>query len=219
MFAIVRNDGERRAVYFAMAVSYADEGNYIKAIDEMKKQYTLAKKINDYAGMAGDLIQMGNIYIEAGEPDEAMKKFAEAQKVMQGSNLSKEIKDNANRMFLYNSATVALDKKDFATAKAKLKQFHDQAVSLNNTFQIRQAHELAGRIALDEKNYAVAINEFGLSNQQNPYNLYRIALAYKGKGDTNMAKEFCKRAVNFNAFNNINQAFIRLKAAKMLFSL
>jgi tetratricopeptide (TPR) repeat protein len=46
---------------------------------------------------------------------------------------------------------------------------------------IKQAHELAGRIALQEKNYDQAIAELDQSNQQNPSDLYLLGEAYQGK--------------------------------------
>lgn len=216
LYGMARNDGERRAAHFATAVSYVDEGNLDQALEELKKQYALAEKINDAAGMAGDLNAMGNILLEAGKLNKAMKKFEKSVTLIKESNLSKEVKNNTKRGFLYNSACVALKKKDFATAKAKCKKYREQVEAINNPFQIRISHQLAAMIALEEKNYDKAIEEFKQANQQNPYNLYRLALAYKGKGDKQQAKAFCKKAAKFNALNSLNQAFIRSKAEQML---
>ena len=213
---IARNDGERRAAHFATTVSHVDEGNPEKALEELKKQYALAERINDTASMSGDLIAIGNILFEAGKFDKASEKFEKALNLIQESDLSQEIKDNAKRVFLFNAARVALKKKDFATAKAKSETYHKQVKAINNPFQIRLSHELAGMIALEEREFEKAIEEFKQANQQNPYNLYRIGLAYQGKGDKEKAKEFFKKAAGFNALNNLNQAFIRSKAEKML---
>ena len=216
LYDISRNDGERRAAHFATTVSYVDEGNPKKALEELKKQYALAERINDAAAMSGDLIAVGNILFEAGKFDKASEKFEKSLKLIQESDLSQEIKDNAKRVFLFNAARVALKKKDFTTAKAKSERYHKQVKAINNPFQIRLSHELAGMIALEEEELEKAIEEFKRANQQNPYNLYRIALAYKGKGDKEKAKEFFKKAAGFNSLNNLNQAFIRSKAEKML---
>ena len=216
LYDIARNDGERRAAHFATTVSFVDEGNPKKALEELKKQYALAEKINDAASMAGDLIAVGNILFEAGKFDKASEKFEKSLKLIQESDLSQEIKDNAKRFFLFNSARVALKRKDFTTAKAKSEKYHKQVKAVNNPFQIRLSHELAGMIALAEKEFEKAIDEFKQANQQNPYNLYRMALAYKGKGDKEKAKEFFKKAAGFNALNSLNQAFIRNKAEKKL---
>ncbi|MFQ5771463.1 MAG: tetratricopeptide repeat protein [bacterium] len=218
LYSIARNDGERRAAYFATAVSYVDEGKIDKALEELKKQFALAEKINDAAAMSGDLIAMGNILLEAGKLDQAMAKYENAVKLVQKSNLSKEIKENNKRVFLFNAARVALLKKDFAAAKAKANEYHKQVEAINNPFQIRLAHQLAGIIALEKKNYEKAISELQQANQQNPYNIYRMALAYEGKGDKEKAKDLYKKAADFNALNNLNYAFIRNKAKQIVAS-
>jgi tetratricopeptide (TPR) repeat protein len=216
LYDIARNDGERRTAHFTTAVSYVDEGNLETALEELKKQYALAEKINDAAAMSGDLNTMGNILIEAGKFDQANEKFEKSLKFIQESNLSQEIKDNAKRTFLFNTARIALKKKDSTTAKAKLEKYQKQVKAINNPFQIRLSHQLAGIIALEEKEFEKALEELKQSNQQNPYNLYRMALACQSKGNRDEAKEFFMEAANFNALNSLNQAFIRSKAEKML---
>ena len=51
---------------------------------------------------------------------------------------------------------------------------------------------------------------------EDPYNLYRLALAYSGKGDAANAKEYSARAAHFYPTPDLGYAFIRLKAGKML---
>ena len=77
-------------------------------------------------------------------------------------------------------------------------------------------HQVAGRIAFAEKKNGIAVAELLQSNQQNPYNLYRLAFVYKAMGDKVKAKEFCKKAAKFNSLPVLNYAFIRMKAEKLL---
>jgi tetratricopeptide (TPR) repeat protein len=219
LFDMARNDGEKRAALFAMAVSYMDEGKTDMALNELDKQYQVAEQINDAAAMTGDLNAMGNVLFEAGKYDEALVKYKESLQTMESSNLSDEVKDNTRRLALYNEARVALMKNDMATAKAKSEEFSQKVNAANNTFQIWLSHELEGSIALQEKDYDKAEAEFRKSNMQNPYTYYRLALAYMGKKDMESAKTQCEMAANFNALNSMNQAFIRTKAKEMLASL
>ncbi|NQT96138.1 MAG: tetratricopeptide repeat protein [Candidatus Marinimicrobia bacterium] len=216
LYEIARNDGERRAVNFTMAVSYIDEGNMEKALEEMNKQYVSNKEINDAAAMSGSLVFIGNILFETGRFDEALAKYEAALKIVVESDLSEEVKDNNKRGNLFNVARVMLKKGDIADAKAKSEEFHKQVKAINNPNQIRLAHQLAGMIALEEQDYSLALTELQQASQQNPFNLFRMALAYKGSGDKEKAKEHFARAANFNALNNPNQAYIRTKAQKML---
>jgi tetratricopeptide (TPR) repeat protein len=216
LFDIARNEGERRAARFAMTVSYVDEGNMDKALEELGWQYDLGKTTNDPANMAGDLISMGNIYFEMKKYDKALTFYQDALKTIESSNLSDAVKDNARRFFLYNEARVALKKGDLKIARDKAAEFMKQAQSVNNTFQVWLAHEVAGLIALEEKNYQEAITHFEESNLQNPYNLYRMAQAYQKSGDNEMAVDFLERAANDNTLNSMQYAFIRHKAQEMM---
>jgi tetratricopeptide (TPR) repeat protein len=211
---IARDTGERRAAHFATAVSYADEENLDMALSELKKQYMIAANLEDANAMSGDLNLMGTILLEMNKPGKAILKFEDALKIMELSDLSKEIKKNARRNNLYFMGKVALKNKDFTEAETKASEFLKATQSMNNINQIRLAHELLGMIALEEKNDDKAIAELQQANLQNPYNLYRIGIAYKRKGDREMAKEYFMKTAKFNALNSLNYAFIRSKAQK-----
>lgn len=210
-----RNDGERRTALFGLTVLDVDSGKMDKALADMDKQYALGEKTNDLPAMTGDLQFKGNILLEMGRYDEAKEQFDRLVKMTADSNLSAEIKDNTNLFHHYNLARVALGKKDLATAKTEAETFRKGTDSLKNPFQTKQAHELLGMIALEEKDYDKAIAELQQANQQNPYDLYRLCQAHQGKGDNAKAQELCRKAANFNALPQLNLAFIRTKAAKV----
>jgi tetratricopeptide (TPR) repeat protein len=150
-----------------------------------------------------------------GKADEAKAAFEKGLKMTEESTLAQNIKDNAKIFQHFNLGRVALAKKDLATAKTEAETFQKQTEPLKNAFQTRQAHELLGMIALEEKNFDAAITELLQANQQNPYDLYRLCLAYQGKGDNAKAKESCSKAANFNSLPALNLAFVRTKAAKV----
>jgi tetratricopeptide (TPR) repeat protein len=211
-YDMARNDGERRTALSAMTVTYADERNMDMAMMELEKQYEMGEKINDDAAMAGDLISMGNVLYETGKYDEALDRYKKAAKLIEDSDLSQEIKDNTKLNHHYYAAAVAMKKKDFSTAKAESEEYRKGVEALDNPNQIRRSHQLAGMIAIHEKNYENALEELQQANLQNPYNLYRIAIAYEGKGDKEKAKEYCMKAAKYNTLPTLNYAFIRKKA-------
>src|ERR687890_1549379 len=210
-----RSDGDRRTALFGMTVVDAGGGKLDKALEEVDKQYALGEKINDVAAMTADLQLKGNILAEMGRYDEAKEQFDRLLKMTEDSAQSQEIKENARRFHHYNLVTVALGKKDLAAAKAEAEEFRKAAEASRNPNQLKQAHELAGMIALAEKNYDGAVAELQQANQQNPQNLYRLSQAYQGKGDGAKAKEFCSKAAGFNSLPQINYAFVRAKAQKL----
>jgi tetratricopeptide (TPR) repeat protein len=210
-----RSDAERRTALFALTVVDVDAGKMDKALEDTDKQYALGEKTNDVPAMTGDLQLKGNILLETGKYDEAKALFERGLKMTDDSSLSQEIKDNAKLFQHYNLARVALGKKDMATAKSEAEAFRKGTEPLKNPVQTRQAHELAGMIALEEKDYDKAVAELQQANQQNPYDLYRLCQAYQGKGDGEKAKAFCTKAADFNSLPQLNLAFVRTKAGKM----
>jgi len=210
-----RSDGDRATALFGMTVLDIDSGEMDKALKNLDKQYELAEKRKDAADMSGNLQTKGTILVEMGKFDDAKSMFERSVKMNEDSDLPKEVKDNAKLFHHYNMTTVALGMKDIAAAKTHAEEFRKGADASKNPGQMRQAHELAGMIAFAEKDYDKAIAEFAQASQQNPRNLYRLAEAYQGKGDSAKAKEFSVKAAAFNSLPQIGYSFIRAKAKKM----
>jgi tetratricopeptide (TPR) repeat protein len=210
-----RNDGELRTAYFGMAVVAADNGKLDIALQQMDKEYAVAEKKNDVAAMAADLQAKGNILASMSKCDAAAQEFERSLQLIQASGLSQEIKDNATLLHHFNQAAVAIGKKDYSGAKAHAEEFRKGAEASKNDLQMKQAHELAGRIALGEKNYETAITELQQANLQNPDNIFRLGQAYAGKGDHAKAMEYYVQAAEFNSLPQLNYAFIRVKAQKL----
>ena len=207
-----RTDGERRTGLFALTVVHLDTGKLQKALDDAQAQYDLGKKTNDVGAMAFDKAMMGTIYLEMGKPDQAKKEYEEGVALVQASNLSPEIKNNSQLVLHYNLARVAVAKKDFATAKKEADAYREGASTSKNPNQLQNSHELDGIIALAGKNWDTAIAELGRANPQNPQDMYRICVAFKGKGDSAKAAEYCTKAAEFNSLPNQNYAWVRVKA-------
>ncbi len=210
-----RNDGELRTAYFGMAVVAADSARFEQALQAMDKEFAVAQKTSDVASMAADLQAKGNILAEIPKYDDAKQQFDRSLELIQGSNLSQEIKDNASRLHHYNMAALAIARNDLAAAKTHADEFRQSAELTKNPVQIRFEHELVGRIALAEKDYDKAIVELQQANQQDPRNLYRIAQAYQGKGNSTEAHDWLTQAAAFNSLPQLPYAFIRIKAQKM----
>jgi len=209
-----RTDGERRTGLLALTVIHVDDGKMAKALADVDRQYALGEKTGDVPAMAGNAGLKGNILLEMGKPDQAKAEFEKSLKLVQASNLSQQVKDNAALVSHNNLARVAIAKKDFAAARSEAEIFRKGAEAAKNPGQVKNAHSLDGQIALAEKNYDKGVEEFLQANQQNPQDLYRLCQAYQGKGDTVKAAEFCGKAAGFNSLPAIPYAFVRAKAKK-----
>ena len=59
-----------------------------------------------------------------------------------------------------------------------------------------------------QKQYDKAVAGLTQANQQDPYNLYRISLAYAAAGNAPKAKEYAAKAKGDNTLNSLNYAFV-----------
>jgi tetratricopeptide (TPR) repeat protein len=209
--AVARNDGERRTAHFWTAMSYVHEGASDQALAELEKMAAIDKAGKDAVALSGVLAQMGNVLLEAGRADEAGARFAERGAAIDGSDVAPQVKEATHRQALFDEARVALVWNDLATARAKAAAYAKGVAVKSIPFEVRQGHELAGRIALAEKSYASAVAELRQANQQDPRVVYLTAVALQGKGDLQAAKEASLKAADFNGLSN-TYGYVRGKA-------
>jgi tetratricopeptide (TPR) repeat protein len=209
LYGRARDDGDRRTAMFVKSVVLTDAGRTDAAVKEIEREYALDAKLADSANMSGDAQLIGNILLNAGRADQAAKRFWQALDLVEKSSLSDEVKQDTRLAYHYNKGRVALAKHDLATARTEAKAYFDGASARQNSFRVKQAHELEGRIALAEKQYDDAITHLGQGNQQDPEVIYLTALAYKGKGDAATAKELAAKAANANVLPLATYAFVR----------
>lgn len=211
LLAVARDNGQRRQAHFGMAVCYVDKGSFDNAIEELYNQLSYAEAIEDHNNMAGDYFNIGSVYLEMGESDKAAEAFNLSLENALKSDLSDYAKENARRIFVYNSARVAIADLRVNDAISGANELLDKATAAGNPFQIRLAHELLATVALLKENNQKALDHLKQTNLRNPYNLYRMAVAYDQMGDKQNSKKYQKMAREFNALNNLNQSFVRAK--------
>ena len=209
--AVARNDGERRTAHFWTAMSYVHESATDQALAELEKMAAIDKAGKDAVALSGVLAQMGNVLLEAGRVDEAAAKFGERTAALDGSDVTPQVKEAARRQALFDESWVALARNDTVAARAKAAAYAKAVAVKSIPFEVRQSHELAGRIALAEKSYASAVSELRQANQQDPRVVYLTAVALQGAGDRQAAKEASLEAADFNGLSN-TYGYVRGKA-------
>ncbi len=213
--SVARTDGEKRQALFWTAVSWAHEGQYDKALAAANQESAIAVAQNDLANLSADHNFMGALLLENGKADEALAQFKQAVEIMDKSDSPAEVKAATHRNALFNQARAALIKKDLATAKTLNQDYAKQVAEKKVPAEVRQQHELAGLLAIEEKQFATAVTELQQANQQDPRVLYLLAVALDGKGDHANAKTYCTRAADFNGLAG-NYAYVRRKAKELL---
>jgi tetratricopeptide (TPR) repeat protein len=213
--AVARHNGERRQARFWSAMSYVHEGATEKALAEIQKMRALAEADRDLANVSGDENQAGEILLEAGALDKAAAKFRETVEVIERADVPAEAKEGARRNALWDEARVLVARGDLAGAAAKAEEYSRQVAVKKNPFEMRQDHELKGRLALARKDHKTAVAELTQANQQDPRVLYLLAVAQSESGDKNGARATATRAADFNGLS-ANYGYVRAKAKALL---
>jgi len=216
LYDIARNDGERQGALIAKTIHDVDGGKMDKAMQEMDKEFALGEKTNDAWMMSDALGTKGFILVQTGKYDEASAAYEKSRKLIEESDTPQAIKDQVKLGQHSSAAMIAMKKKDFRTATAEVEEYRKGAEAMRDQGLIRWAHRLAGDLALDAKQYDKALAELQKADQLNPRNLYKMSLAYLGKGDKAKAREFCLKAAHSYVIPTLDYALIRVKAEKML---
>ncbi len=218
-FSKAVNDAQRRTACFLKCVTFVDQGEIPLAIQQLDRQMAIAAANNDAAAIAADLTAVGMLQLEMQKNDDALAGFLRSVEIVDQSGLSQDFKDNNRLNYLVNEGRVAVAKGELDKAIDLQTKFAAAAYKNSNNFQIWNAHELAGIIAMAQGKYDAALKEFQQSNLQNTYNVFRIARCYEEMGETQKAKEFYDKAANFNQLAAINYSLIRHRASQKLTSL
>jgi tetratricopeptide (TPR) repeat protein len=211
-----KDDGQRRTALQAMALSYIDEGDFDRGLEQYEKQYAIAEAIGDTSAMSGDLALIGFALVDVpGREMEALDRFRKASAMVQASSLSAAAKAQNKLNHYYQASRAYVAAGNVELAKTNASEYRTRAHKGQNPVQIMAAHQLDGLIALEEAKFDLAVEELMQSNLQNAYNLFFIAKAYEGNMDRAAAREYYGKAANFNTLNNSPQACIRARAAEL----
>jgi tetratricopeptide (TPR) repeat protein len=171
---------------------------------------------NDLSNLAGTYNFGAEILLEAGRVDDAKKWFGEQLAAIDKARVPEEVKQAQQRNSHYDYGRVALAKGDLDGAKKHADEYDRKVAEKKIRFELQQAHELRGRIALAEKKPAVAVKALAKANPQDPRALFLLAQALQASGDAKHARKIAKRAADFNGLAGINYAVVRAKAKAML---
>lgn len=206
-----RSYTESRMAGFSEAMTYICDGDLVAASEAIAANYRLSEQVQDEGAMINDMVILGNIYLEMGRPDEALSRYLKSMELVDATDLPQAVKDNGHTTHLSNIARVYALRGDFQKAKETASQFAKQVQANENPVQLMLVHQLNGIIALQEGEFQAAIDELTLASQMNPYNLFRIGMAYEALGDLEKATSYKQRAAELNVLNSMDQAIVLSK--------
>src|SRR3984893_5854927 len=200
----------------AMAMSYAFEGK-AKEAEKFEQQVFVARLANrDFTGAAGIANELGRIYLESGDAEDAYKWYkAGYEAALQKPGLSEAEKNLWILRLDYAQASMPglpgqhdEAQKHVVAAKSAL----DKA---NNPEQARYYPYLVGYVAFYAGDYQAAIANLQKADQSDPLILALLAQAHEKSGDRARAMDYYRKVLASNAHNPTN-AFARPLAKKKL---
>lgn len=209
--SVARNDGEKLQAHFWTAMSWVHEGATDKALAEAQKMAAINETRKDLVALSGTYALMANILLEAGRVDDAEARFREQAAAIEKADVAAQVKEAARRQRLFDEARIALARNDVAAARAKGAAYAEAIRGPQIPFELRQGHELEGRIALVAKSYDAAVTALQQANNQDPRVLFLLATALRAKGDAAAAKKAAVQAADWNALSN-TYGYVRGKA-------
>lgn len=194
------------------SVSWLHEGETAKALDAIAEERAVAEEIEDLGSAAADLTAKGTILLETGSPTEAEVSYTEALATLEKANVPASVKEIARRTRVYQAALVALARGDLAAARDATSRYGKLVEGKGTAFEVKQQHELEGRVALAAGDAATAVRELRAANDQDPRVLYHLGLALELHSDRTAAAAMLRKAAEFNALA-LNFPLVR-KAAR-----
>lgn len=181
-----------------IAFSYLYEGKPQQTLAEISKAIELAAEANLPGRLA--LIHAGICYLHAelGSLDKAEQSLAVCNEVVEGAELSPALADFFADLALFNEAFIAAKRQDFETALAKADEMKASIEAGTDPEEIENYHLLLGLIYIEKGEYVQAVEHLVKVDQDDPFNVYQLALAESGAGNQDKATELYQQVARWN---------------------
>ncbi len=191
------------------------EGKNEMALKEIDKVLSIAKDIKLPEWQAYVSLNKCRIALESGNIDMAETSIKACKEVIKNSELPAYSVNNLKKRMLFSEALISAKLKGFKEAATILGNYEKLIKQGDNPKEMENVHQLSGLIALEQDMFDKAIKELSQADQQNPYTLFNLGVAYSNSGNREKANTFYKKAAEWNV-NGLNYAIIRNEANKAL---
>ena len=203
-------NGKLNAVYLK-AVSYCHEKEPLKAVSTFDEYRDIAQKANLVGKEIMSHGYQGFILTETGKPEDGMQHYKMAMELTNNSNLPEPVKDyyKTYSMMWQTHALLADNKLD--DAKTELDKCNEMVINRNNPDEQKFLHSLYAMMEMKNGNHDKALEHFSKAEQNNPTNIYYMAVVHEMKGDNESALALYNKIYNMKD-NDINLSLFRSKA-------
>lgn len=202
-------------VFYLNACSYVNEGRDSEAVNEIQKSIDRAKSNKDYMSVIRNLRIMIDILLDKGKISDAKDRYREAQKILEESNLKKDIKENYGISLLAYKAKIEIADSNFENAFSTINKFSGKAEFSENPEYEKWYHYLLGAVYLKEGKYDEVIKNFERADKFDIVTVYKLARAHEKKGNLDIARDLFEEVINYNR-GEIRYLLVRKKAMRKL---
>lgn len=192
------------ASYVGIAANDLLAQRHDAAVAQLEKYYKLARNDNERRAA---LVNEAMVAVDRGDAAGALAAMERSR------DIAADFKQDDLLDAYYDAARVALVAHQRSTARTEAAAYASGAAARKNDARLRQSHELNARVALDAKEFDVALAELAAANQENPAVWYAMSRAYAGKGDVAKASKLASQARQLNILPTFPYVFTRASIA------
>jgi tetratricopeptide (TPR) repeat protein len=199
-----------------MAVSYAFEGNAEKAAEYERRAFDLQDTWKRYDDAAATANELGRIYLESGDLDNAYKWYEKGRLTgLKKPNITDAEKDLWTFRWEAAEARIAARRGNKQQAQQHLTVMKGIVYKNDNPDQAHFYPYLVGYVALYTGDYGTAIQQLQQADQRDPFVLSLLGQAYEKSGDKAQAVVYYQKIMT-SYLHNPSNAFARPLAKQRL---
>lgn len=200
---------QRLAGLYWNGTSYIHEGKYNEAMKIFDKRKKLAQKEGLETTVINALNIEGFILTEIGQEAKGMKKFEQAYKMIETSDIPKELKSNLMITNRLNMCYALASNNRIDEAENEAMKCEKMVNERGNPNEIQNLHVTLAILEMKKGNYQNAVNHFEKTDVKNsPFNMQKLGEAYEKMGNSAMSNKYFNLAKMSNQ-NGLGSALIR----------
>jgi len=138
-----------------LAAIYTLQGRFDKTVEQFKQAIGLAENIGEVQWITTDLLRLAEIYLETGNPENALEELEKAWEISTEEDLQNNV-----RMAQLGKTYAYLEMKSPEEAQKATDELEDSIRKGPNQKLMRYFHLSNGKIELEKENYSSALEEF-----------------------------------------------------------
>lgn len=194
-----------------IAMAYVDEGDRAKAVGVYDDMTARASEGGLAVPAINAQLDAARVLADGGDAAAAMPHVQRAQELVDAASLPPSVTARRTSAITLARAQALAAQGQFAEAHTELDKARAAIEQRQNPGELRGLYTAMGAVANRQKQYKEALALLKKGDDQDPYTLYQLALAYEGLGQANRAAATFAAVAKSNV-NDLGYALVRSEA-------